>query len=323
MGAPGLLGRPGARGQDERRARACDAQARDLPDAGIRRRRPRAPLPRWPRRTPRWPRSSTSRSRRSRRGSRQLEEERLFSGRYDAGRRARDRQRGRRRHRRAGLGRDGAAHADALGREARLQGRAARGRARGRRRASSRRPSRPRARTPTACSAPRRACTGSCGCRPSTRRTAARRASPASRSRPSSRRAATIEIDDDDLQVDTYRASRRGRPARQQDRLGGAHHAQADGIVVQCQNERSQAPEPATAMGMLRSQARRARGAQAPGGDRQGARRGAGRELRLADPLLRPAPVHDGQGPADGRGDGRRATACSTATSTASCAPTC
>ena len=34
-----------------------------------------------------------------------------------------------------------------------------------------------------------------------------------------------MEINDDDLQVDTYRASGRGRPARQQDRLGGAHHA--------------------------------------------------------------------------------------------------
>ena len=42
---------------------------------------------------------------------------------------------------------------------------------------------RARARTPTACSAPSAACTGSCACRRSTRPTAARRASRAWRSR--------------------------------------------------------------------------------------------------------------------------------------------
>ena len=37
-----------------------------------------------------------------------------------------------------------------------------------------------------------------------------------------------IEINDEDLRIDIYRASRRRRPARQQDRLGGAHHPSAD-----------------------------------------------------------------------------------------------
>jgi hypothetical protein len=125
-----------------------------------------------------------------------------------------------------------------------------------------------------------------------------------------------IEINPADLKIDTYRASAARAGSTSTPPIPRcASPTCRPGIVVASQHDRSQHKNRAIAMNMLKArlyEAEMRRREAAASAEHSGQDR---HRLGPPDPLLRPAALPDGQGPAHRRGLDRAGTMCSTARS--------
>ena len=178
-----------------------------------------------------------------------------------------------------------------------LRRRAARGPRPARRPVSSRRPSWSRARTRTALFASEKGVHQLVPLSPFNATTRRKRALPASRCRPSCTTSTTSRSTTTTCRIDTYRASGAGGQHVNKTNSAVRITRKPTGIVVPCQKTAlPRSVEQGRGDDDAALEADRARGAQRQRGDRR--KHGEAQDVNFGSrSLLRPAPVHDGQGP--------------------------